>query len=260
MPRPADPRLTTEPRSHPRRLAVIGLLLAGFGLSGLGLGGCTVEGTALSTASSTALMAAQERGFQGAMQDTRIRFDINHLWFQASEDLFRSVRLQVQRGRVLLTGNVKDAETKIDAVRLVWQVYGVREVIDEIEINDKASLLSYGRDQFITTELESKILFDREIASINYSIVTVNQTVYLMGLSRSAAEEARVVAHAKDIAYVRGVVSYVEDANTIPEPPPPLPQSPQPPQPQSTDGRTPGGGTPAVGPRAVGPPDAGTAG
>ena len=186
--------------------------MAGALLAVSALGGCGTGGTALSAASGTALLASQERGFQGAMQDTRIRFDINHLWFKASEELFRSVKLQVQRGRVLLTGNVEDSRTRLDAVRLAWRAPNVREVIDEIEVNDKSTVLSYARDQIISRQLEGKLLFDREIASVNYSIVTVNQVVYLMGLSRGDAELSRVVGHAKDIAYVRDVVSYVEPA------------------------------------------------
>lgn len=228
-----DPAIRRPEGRRPARApapAQLGGLLVAL-LSPLALAACTVEGTALSTASSTALMAAQERGFQGAMQDTRIRVDINHLWFQASEDLFRSVKLQVQRGRVLVTGNVKDSETRLTAVRLAWQVNGVREVIDEIEVNDKSSVLNYARDQWIITELETVLLVDRDIASINYSVMSVNQVVYLMGLSRSQQELDRVIGHAKDISYVRGVVSYVEPA-ALPsgplefkEPPPETTQS-----------------------------------
>jgi len=178
-------------------------------LLGLVASACTAQGVAISAATTSAVTASQERGFQGALQDSEIRLNINHLWLQESEKLFRSVYLQVQEGRVLLSGKVAEPETRVTAARLVWQVNGVREVHNEIEVTDKSSLTSYARDSWINTQLKSKLLFDQDISAINYSIETVNQVVYLIGLAQHAEELERVLAHAKDIPYVRRVVSYV---------------------------------------------------
>ena len=53
----------------------------------------------------------------------------------AEENLFLNIDTTVIEGRVLLTGIVKMQETRIDAVRKVWEVEGVNEVINEIQIN-----------------------------------------------------------------------------------------------------------------------------
>jgi len=182
-----------------------GLLLAA-GLS-LTLGACAP--VVVGAGAAVGVTAAQERGFKGAIADAEIRLDINHLWFQKSTSLYSKVNLQVQEGRVLLTGNVPDPEARLDAVRLAWQATGVIEVINEIEVNDTSSLLDGARDEWISTELGARILVDRAIASINYSIETVNQVVYLIGIAQSQAELDRVIAYAKDIAFVRRVIDYV---------------------------------------------------
>ena len=192
-----------------RRRIPLGLPLSAVLLSGLLAGACSTAGLAVSAGAGTAVMASQERGFQGAMNDTRIRMDINHLWFQESETLFRHVNLQVQEARVLLSGNVEQPEMRVTAARLAWQVKGVRAVINEITVTDKSSLTSAARDTWITTELKAKLLVDLEIDAINYSIETVNQVIYLIGLAQNEAELQRVIAHAKDIPYVRQVVSHV---------------------------------------------------
>lgn len=176
---------------------------------GLTAAGCTAQGVAMSAATSAAVTASQERGFQGALQDSEIRLHINHLWFQESEELFTSLYLQVQDGRVLVTGKVPDPQSRVTAARLVWQVNGVREVINEIEVTDKSSLTSYARDNWIIAHLKAKLLFDREVSAINYSIESVNQVVYLLGVAQHAEELERVIAHAKEISYVRRVVSHV---------------------------------------------------
>ena len=54
------------------------------------------------------------------------------------------------------------------------------------------------------------MLFDQDVRSVNYSIETVNQVIYLMGVAQDEAELQRVVDHARNVAYVRRVVSYVQ--------------------------------------------------
>ena len=175
----------------------------------LAAGGCTVWGPAAGAGAVGVTASQTEKGFGRSMSDTEIRIAINDKWLQADEEMFRKVNLQVQEGRVLLTGNVRLPEQRVEAVRLCWQVPGVREVINEIEVSDKSGLGNLARDTWISTELRSTILFDSAVSSINYSIETVNQVIYLMGVAQSQEELDRVVGHAKDIAYVRGVVSYV---------------------------------------------------
>ncbi len=153
--------------------------------------------------------STQERGTKGILSDTRIRTDINNLWFKESRQLYGSINLQVQEARVLLSGTVADPQTRVDAVRLVWQVEGVKEVINEIEIKDDSSLSDWFTDAKIGTELRNKLRFDKAISSINYSVEVVNQSVYLIGVARDQAELDRVIAHAKDVDYVRRVVNYV---------------------------------------------------
>ncbi len=111
--------------------------------------------------------ATQERGAKGVLSDTRIRADIDHLWFQESMELYNSINLQVQEARVLLSGTVADPQTRVDAVRLVWQVEGVKEVINEIEIKDDSSLSDWFTDAKIGTELRNKLRFDKAVSSIN---------------------------------------------------------------------------------------------
>jgi len=184
----------------------LALLFAALGMS---VGGCTPVGVAVGAGAGAGVAAAQERGFKGAMNDTEIRLQINDLWFQESVSLYSKINLQVQEGRVLLTGNVPDPETRLNAVRLAWQAHGVREVINEIEVKDKSSLTDSAQDVWIATQLKTKLLVDSEVSSINYSIETVNQVIYLMGVAQSQAELDRVIGHAKDISYVRRVVNYV---------------------------------------------------
>ena len=57
--------------------------------------------------------------------------------------------------------------------------------------------------------LRAKLLTDRAVNSLNISIESVNQSVYLIGIIHSEDELTRVIAHAKNVPYVRRVVSYL---------------------------------------------------
>ena len=166
-------------------------------------------------------VAVQDRGAEGVLSDTRIRTDINNLWYEESRDLYARINLQVQDGRVLLSGRVVDPQTRVDAVRLAWQVEGVKEVINEIEIDDDTTLTDRFRDTQIGIEMRNKLRFDKDVSSLNYSVEVVNQQIYLIGIAQDQAELDRVMAHARDVRYVRRVVNYVR----IKEPPAPESQS-----------------------------------
>ena len=45
--------------------------------------------------------------------------------------------------------------------------------------------------------------------AINYSVETVNGTIYLIGIAQNQEELDRVIAHARTIEYVRKVVDHV---------------------------------------------------
>ncbi len=194
---------------RPIRRSTMTTLAAIVAVAGLApaLGGCV--GAAVGGGAAVATAAAQERGFRGAIDDTVIRARINDLWLAHSEEMFRVVGLSVVEGRILLTGKVPNAQMRIDAVRLTWKARGVREVINEIKVTGEGGPASYARDAWISAQLKSKILFDKQILSINYSIETVDRVIYLMGIAQNQTELTRAINHARTMAYVKKVVSYV---------------------------------------------------
>ena len=158
---------------------------------------------------TTGLAIAEERSVGNAVDDLTIRAELNHLFFRDDVDLYQDVSLSVIEGRVLLKGSVPTAEDRIHALQLAWQANGVREVINEIQVTDESGILDYARDTWISAQLKGKVLVDTDILSINYSIETVNGTVYLMGIAQSEDELARVIDHARSIEDVTRVVSHV---------------------------------------------------
>lgn len=175
------------------------LALVGAGCAPLLVGGAAVGAT----------VVAQERSVGSAAEDTAIHGEIARRLLQSHSEIYQKVDISVDEGRVLLTGLVPAPQDRIEAARIAWQADGVAEVINEIQVKDKSTVSDAARDTAITAQLRSRILFDGSVRSINYTIDTVNGRVYLLGIAQSQTELDRVIAHAREIPYVRGVVPYV---------------------------------------------------
>lgn len=175
------------------------------------LGGCA--GLAVSAGATVATAAAEERGVKTAANDLAIAASITGLWVKYEPGLVADLDVTVSEGRALLTGTVTTRERRLEAVRLAWRAAGVKSVINEIQVRGSEGITGYARDGWITTQIVSRLSFDRKVDYINYTVETVNRIVYLMGIAQNQAEFDRVTAHARQVRYVRRVVSHVRLKN-----------------------------------------------
>lgn len=182
-------------------------LMASLGLIVLSLCGCVpVFFGAATTATTT---AGEERGLGGAFSDSSIRTQITLKWTAQNPRLLPLVEVTVREGRVLLSGTVDTSEQQIDAIRLIWEVAGVKEVIDKMEVGGGTGMWGYLGDSWITTKMRSNMLAHKHIHSVNYTVKTVKGTLYLMGIALSKKELEIVIDVARNITGVQKVVSYV---------------------------------------------------
>lgn len=184
---------------------------------------CSPIGMAAGAGAALGIASAKEGGITSSATDLRIKAMISEKWFSYKVDTFTKLNLTVDQGRVLVTGTVQNPDDRVEAIRLAWQVNGVKQVINEIRVADSDGVQGFVKDGWITTRLRTAMTFDRDIQSINYTIDTVQGTVYLMGVAHSQVELDRVVALARTIPGVKQVISYVkplgqpvEAQNTMP--------------------------------------------
>ena len=177
-------------------------LIGAFSLSG-----CVVA--AVGGAGAVGMGAAEERGFEGAVEDTKIKTDITTAYIDKGFTLFHQVQITVTEGQVVLTGSVDLPETRVDAVQLAWQTPGVRQVVDELQVAEASGFGSSVNDAWIANKLRTQLMFSGDVKNINYTIDVVNGTVYLMGIAQDQAELDQVIALARDISDVKKVVNHV---------------------------------------------------
>jgi osmotically-inducible protein OsmY len=110
---------------------------------------------------------------------------------------------------VLFTGKVKTPEDKVEATKLAWEIKGVREVINELQVTDTSSIKDIAKDLAASATLRGKLIADSEISSLNFSIDVVNGIVYLSGVASTPNEMNKVVSHAERLRFAQEVVNYI---------------------------------------------------
>ena len=178
------------------------LLLCSLALSGCA-GAVVGVGTAAVAASTT------EKGFSTSVSDGVIFAKLKDRFMQVNASLLTSIDVTVNDGAVLFTGKVKKPEDKIEATKLAWEIKGVREVVNELQVIDNSSIKDLAKDLAATATLRGKMIADEDISSLHFSIDVVNGIVYLSGVASTPEEMNKVVSHAKNLRFAQQVVSYI---------------------------------------------------
>ena len=190
-----------------RSVTSLVMAIAMLVLGGLLFSGCAPAvigvGTAAVAASST------EKGLSTSVADGLIFTKIQDNFLQTDASLPTVVDVTVNDGAVLLTGKVKTPEEKVLVTKLTWEVRGVREVVNEIQVIDKSSIKDIAKDLAASAQLRGKLIADNSLSSLNFSIDVVNGTVYLSGVAADAEEMNRVVSHARELRFAQQVVNYI---------------------------------------------------
>ena len=170
---------------------------------------CTPGGVLASGGATTMVVAEGDRTLGTVVDDTTIKINISSNLLSSSTNLFVNVNTSVIEGRVLLTGIVDTQEIRIEAVRKVWEVDGVREVINEIEIGSKTTIKEYANDLWITTQVKGMAAKTIGLRSLSYNFETIKGKVYIAGITSRPEQLDQIIEATKTIKGVKEIVNYV---------------------------------------------------
>ena len=170
---------------------------------------CTPGGVLASGGATTMVVAEGDRTLGTVVDDATIKINISSNLLSSSTNLFVNVNTNVIEGRVLLTGIVDTQEIRIEAVRKVWEVDGVREVINEIEIGNKTTIKEYANDLWITTQVKALAAKTIGLRALSYNFETIKGKVYIAGITSRPEQLDQVIQATKTIKGVKEIVNYV---------------------------------------------------
>ena len=171
--------------------------------------GCSPVGVLASGGSATMVVAEGDRSLGTVVDDATIKLNLSAKFLKSENRLFLDVNSNVTEGRVLLTGLVDTQEIRIEAVRKVWEINGVREVINEIEVGSKTTFKEYMNDLWINTQVKSLAARTIGLRSFSYNFETIKGKVYIAGITSRPEQLQAIVESTKTIKGVKEIVNYV---------------------------------------------------
>jgi osmotically-inducible protein OsmY len=173
----------------------------------LGLSGCVGAAVGIGTAAVAA--SSTEKGLSTSVSDGIIEAKLIERFIQNDASLATSIKKSVNNGSVLFTGSIGTIEQKVLATKLAWEIKGVREVVNELQVTEDISLRDTAKDLAASAQLRAALIGDPEISSLNFSIDVVNGIVYLAGVASDDMEKERVIAYAQELRFAKKVVNYI---------------------------------------------------
>ena len=153
--------------------------------------------------------ASKEKGLGTSINDNIIKTKISNLIYKYNRDLIADTKIFVNNGSVLFTGKLNNSEDKIEFTKLAWNIRGVKEVNNEIQITDTTSIRNIARDIASLGEIRARIMSDKSINSINFSIDVVNDKAYISGVATNELEINLGKNHASSARFVKEVYNYI---------------------------------------------------
>ena len=178
-------------------------------ISSLHIFGCSPASILASGGATGMVVAEGDRSLGTVVDDATIKIKIAERFINSDDNIFVDVSTNILDGRVLLTGLVDNQEIRIDAVRKVWEVEGVNEVINEIQIGNRESLREYAQDVWITTQVRGLAAKTIGLRSVAYNFETIKGKVYIMGMTSKPQQLEDLILVVKSIKGVNEIVNYV---------------------------------------------------
>jgi osmotically-inducible protein OsmY len=155
------------------------------------------------------VLVARQKSIKDSFKDTKTEIKIKRQFADKQyTNLFSDIKINVNEGRVLLTGRVKEKAVAIKAIKLTWQVLGIKEVINEINVTQEES--HKVRDALLATQVKSRLLLNKNVSAFNFNVEVNDGTVYLLGAAKDRRELRNAAKIASQVKGVKKVISHVK--------------------------------------------------
>ena len=137
------------------------------------------------------------------IDDTIMQKNLSARLALAEKKYFLSIQSEVRDGNIFLSGKVEEPEEKIKITKMAWETKGVRSVKNAITIKGQSNFKSTAKDILITSQLRSALIFNKKTKARNYTLETINKTIYIFGIAMDQEEKKEVINEANKIYDVK---------------------------------------------------------
>ena len=149
------------------------------------------------------------------IDDTIMQKNLSARLALAEKRYFLSIQSEVRDGNIFLSGKVEEPEEKIKITKMAWETKGVRSVKNAITIKGQSNFRSTAKDILITSQLRSALIFNKKTKARNYTLETINKTIYIFGIAMDQEEKKEVINEANKIYDVEKVIPSIYLASEL---------------------------------------------
>ena len=120
-----------------------------------------------------------------------------------------SVKTKVLDGRIFITGKVNTPEEKLKITKIAWETKGARSVKNYLKIKENFNFKQSAKDLFITSQLRTALILNKNIKATNYQIDTYKKKIYIYGIALTSEEKDLVISEAKETHDVKDVIASI---------------------------------------------------
>ena len=154
--------------------------------------------------------SAQEKGLGTSINDKVIYVKLRNAIYDWNPSVSENLSLSVDNGSVLITGKLKNIETKVNLTKIIWEINGVNEVNNKVQISETNNLKNIAKDLASLGEIKARLMASKKINSLNFSIDVVNNIAYISGIASSEEEISIVTQIAQEAKFVKEVQNFVK--------------------------------------------------
>ena len=170
---------------------------------------CSPVGIIGGAGTSTMIVAEGDRSLGTVVDDATIKLNVSSKFLKSNNSIFFNIDTSVIEGRVLLIGLVDTQEIRIDAVRKVWEVNGVMEVINEIEVGNKTTIKEWANDRWINSQAKTLAARTAGLRGLTYNFETIKGRVFIAGITSRPEQLQKIIDATKTIKGVKEIINYV---------------------------------------------------
>ena len=149
------------------------------------------------------------------IDDTIMQKNLNARLALTDKKYFLTIQSEVLDGRIFLSGKVNEPEEKIKITKMAWETKGVRSVKNAITIKGQSNFRSTAKDILITSQLRSALILNKKTKARNYTLETINKSIYIFGIAMDNEEKKEVIDEANKIYDIKDVIPSIYLASEL---------------------------------------------
>ena len=154
--------------------------------------------------------SAQEKGLGTSIKDKVIFVKLKNAIYDWNPSVSENISLSVDNGSILVTGKLKNIETKVELTKVIWEINGVKEVNNKAQISETNNIKNIAKDLASLGEIKARLMASKELNSLNFSIDVVNNIAYISGVASSEEEISIVTKIAQEAKFIKEVQNFVK--------------------------------------------------